>query len=139
MHSPDGRILRANRAFADASHCEPVAARGQARVATCSAQATPTGRVAPIARASPEKPRKSTRRSAAIFLPPTPLCTVPKADRLGTIHVLKDFTSRRLAENKFRNLFEKAQEGVFIATPEGRFVDFNDAFMRILGYENRED
>ena len=59
--------------------------------------------------------------------------------RLGTIHVLKDFTSRREAENKFRTLFEKVQEGVFIATPEGRFLDFNDAFMRILGYENHEE
>ena len=59
--------------------------------------------------------------------------------RLGTIHVLKDFTSRRLAENKFRNLFEKAQEGVFIATPDGRLLDCNDALTRLFGYEDRDE
>jgi len=59
--------------------------------------------------------------------------------RLGTIHVLKDVTRRRQAENKYRTLFEKVQEGVFISTPEGRFVDFNDAFMRILGYDSHDE
>jgi PAS domain S-box-containing protein len=59
--------------------------------------------------------------------------------RLGTIHVLKDFTSSRQAENKFRTLFEKIQEGVFVSTPEGHFADFNDAFMRILGFETHDD
>src|SRR5262249_55967173 len=29
--------------------------------------------------------------------------------------------------------------GVFISTPQGRFLDFNDALMRILGYEDRDD
>ena len=57
----------------------------------------------------------------------------------GTIHVLKDFTSRRQAESKFRNLFEKAQEGVFIASKDGQLLDCNRAFMRILGYESREE
>jgi two-component system NtrC family sensor kinase len=28
---------------------------------------------------------------------------------------------------------------MFISTPEGRFLDFNDAFLLILGYESRED
>ncbi len=58
---------------------------------------------------------------------------------LGTIHVLKDLTDRRQAENKFRTLFEKVQEGIFISTPDGHFLDFNDAFMRILGYESHDE
>jgi len=58
---------------------------------------------------------------------------------LGTIHVLKDFTERRQAENKFRMLFENVQEGIFISTPEGRFLDFNKALMNILGYEKRDE
>ncbi len=59
--------------------------------------------------------------------------------RLGTIHVLKDVTALTEAEQMYRSLFENVHEGVFISTPEGRFVDFNDAFMRILGYEDRND
>lgn len=57
----------------------------------------------------------------------------------GVIHVLKDFTGRQEAESKFRVLFEKMQEGVFISTPQGRFLDFNDAFQRMLGYESRKE
>ena len=92
-----------------------------------------------IAKARPEKPRRPIPRSAGYFLATDSALHDSEGGRLGTIHVLKDFTSRRQAENKFRTLFEKVQEGVFISTPEGRFVDFNDAFMRILGYESHDD
>ena len=57
----------------------------------------------------------------------------------GTIHVVRDTTDRRMAEEKYRLLFEQVQEGVFVATPEGRLLDCNDAFMRMLGYNGRED
>ncbi|MGH9776191.1 MAG: PAS domain S-box protein [Candidatus Acidiferrales bacterium] len=58
---------------------------------------------------------------------------------LGTVHVLKDFTDQMEAETKFRRLFENVQEGVFVSTPDGRFVDFNEAFMNLLGFESRAD
>jgi len=57
----------------------------------------------------------------------------------GTIHVVRDITDRRIAEEKYRLLFEQVQEGVFVATPEGRLLDCNDAFVRMLGYENRAE
>lgn len=57
----------------------------------------------------------------------------------GTIHVVRDVTDRRLAEEKYRLLFEQVQEGVFVATPEGKLLDCNDAFVRMLGYSSRED
>ncbi len=57
----------------------------------------------------------------------------------GTIHVVRDTTDRRIAEEKYRLLFEQVQEGVFVATPEGKLLDCNDAFMRMLGYTNREE
>jgi len=56
-----------------------------------------------------------------------------------TIHVLKDITDRREAERRYRELFDNTQEGVFFATPEGRFVEVNDALVRLLGYSSRED
>jgi two-component system NtrC family sensor kinase len=56
----------------------------------------------------------------------------------GTIHVIRDTTERRAAEERYRLLFEQAQEGVFISTAEGRLVDCNQAFIRMLGYETRE-
>jgi PAS domain S-box-containing protein len=56
----------------------------------------------------------------------------------GTIHVIRDTTDRRVAEEKYRRLFEQVQEGVFVATPEGKLLDCNDAFMRMLGYTREE-
>jgi PAS domain S-box-containing protein len=57
----------------------------------------------------------------------------------GTIHVIRDTTDRRAAEEKYRLLFEQVQEGVFVATPDGRLVDCNDAFVQMLGYANRDE
>ena len=59
--------------------------------------------------------------------------------RRQTIHVLKDITDRQEAERRYRELFDNIQEGVFFATPDGRFVEVNDALVGMLGYSNRED
>ncbi len=53
----------------------------------------------------------------------------------GTIHVVRDITDRRSAEEKYRLLFEQVQEGVYVATPTGGLLDCNDAFVHMLGYE----
>jgi two-component system NtrC family sensor kinase len=63
----------------------------------------------------------------------------PSGLQLGTVHVLKDITDRKRAEEKYRTLVSSVQEGVFISTPQGRFLDFNDALLRMTGYDNREE
>jgi PAS domain S-box-containing protein len=60
-------------------------------------------------------------------------------ERRGTIHVIRDTSSRRAAEEKYRMLFEQAQEGVFVAEPGGKLLDCNDAFVRMLGYSSRDE
>jgi len=57
----------------------------------------------------------------------------------GTIHVVRDITDRRSAEEKYRLLFEQVQEGVYVATPTGQLFDCNDAFVHMLGYSTREE
>ncbi len=56
-----------------------------------------------------------------------------------TIHVLKDITDRREAERRYRELFDNIQEGLFFSTPEGRFVEVNDAMVAMLGYSSRDE
>ena len=56
------------------------------------------------------------------------------SEGLQTIHVLKDITDRREAERRYRELFDNIQEGLFFSTPEGRFIEVNDALVRMLGY-----
>ncbi len=61
------------------------------------------------------------------------------SNKKGTIHIVRDITERRSAEEKYRLLFEQVQEGVYVATPRGRLLDCNDAFVHMLGYERREE
>jgi len=63
----------------------------------------------------------------------------PTGRQTGVVHVLKDITDRKKAEEKYRSLVSSVQEGVFISTPTGRFLDFNDALMRMTGYDSREE
>ena len=62
-----------------------------------------------------------------------------KSAQMQTVHVLKDITDRREAERRYREVFDNIQEGIFFSTPQGRFVEVNDAMVRILGYDSREE
>jgi len=53
--------------------------------------------------------------------------------------VLKDISDRSEAERRYRELFDNIQEGLFFSTPGGRFVEVNDAMVRMLGYSSREE
>jgi PAS domain S-box-containing protein len=59
--------------------------------------------------------------------------------QLQTVHVLKDITDRREAEQRYRELFNNIQEGIYVSSPQGRFIEVNDALVRILGYSSREE
>ncbi|MCX8110322.1 MAG: PAS domain S-box protein [Syntrophorhabdaceae bacterium] len=59
---------------------------------------------------------------------------------------LEDITSRKKAEEelkkseeKYRNIFENAAEGIFQVTPEGRYLSINPALARIHGFASPED
>jgi two-component system NtrC family sensor kinase len=57
----------------------------------------------------------------------------------GTIHVIHDTTDSHAAEEKYRRLFEQAQEGMFVATLDGDLLDCNHAFVTMLGYGSRDE
>ncbi|HJT00626.1 MAG TPA: GAF domain-containing protein [Terriglobales bacterium] len=59
--------------------------------------------------------------------------------QLGTVHIIRDTTDRRTAEENYRQLFEQVQEGVFVADAEGKLLDCNNALVVMLGYENRQE
>jgi len=57
-----------------------------------------------------------------------------------------DITERVLAERalkeseqRYRTLFENSVDGVYISTPEGKFIYVNPALVKMLGYESQED
>ncbi|BCG46611.1 Two-component system sensor histidine kinase [Citrifermentans bremense] len=51
----------------------------------------------------------------------------------------KALEQERLAEAKYRGIFENAMEGIFQTTPEGRFLSCNPATAAILGYSTPEE
>ena len=44
----------------------------------------------------------------------------------------------RLAEEKYRGIFENALEGIYQSTPEGKYISVNPAMARIYGYDSPE-
>src|SRR6266571_2201904 len=59
--------------------------------------------------------------------------------RAGTVHVIKDITEAKAAEERFTSLFNHMHEGVFVSTPDGKILDCNEAFVHMLGYDSKED
>src|SRR5581483_9878981 len=58
------------------------------------------------------------------------------------IYAMERMESRRAivkAEEKFRGIFENSIAGIFQTTPDGRYLDVNQALTRIYGYESRAD
>ncbi len=45
----------------------------------------------------------------------------------------------RRSEERFRGIFERAQEGLFRTDPDGRILEVNPAFARIVGYASVEE
>jgi PAS domain S-box-containing protein len=66
--------------------------------------------------------------------------------RAATLNYLIDVTERRLAqealkasEEKYRQIFEGATEGIYQTTPDGRFLNMNPAFAKMFGYTSPEE
>ncbi|HTZ84968.1 MAG TPA: ATP-binding protein [Candidatus Acidoferrales bacterium] len=47
--------------------------------------------------------------------------------------------SEELFETRYRNMFEEAVVGMFQSTPDGRFLNVNMAFVRMLGYDSQAE
>jgi PAS domain S-box-containing protein len=45
----------------------------------------------------------------------------------------------RESEERYRHFFKTTLDSVFITTPEGRWIDFNDALVEMSGYASREE
>ncbi len=79
----------------------------------------------------------------------TEVCIAPTQSddgRIKTYAYIRDITERKKfekvlkeSEEKFRNLFERVQHGLYISTKEGRFVDCNQAMWGVLGYQDKEE
>jgi PAS domain S-box-containing protein len=60
-------------------------------------------------------------------------------DVVGASVLARDITGHREKEQRFTQLFESLQEGVYISDPEGHLVEVNPALVKILGYNSKDD
>jgi PAS domain S-box-containing protein len=138
VHDNEGRIMRSNLRLANLLGKDFVSVVGRSVGDLFSAREG-TFKVCPYCEGTSGDADSPDPWLQGYFLASNSVFSDPAGRKLGTIHVLKDITERKRAEEKYRNLVASVQEGVFISTVQGRFLDFNDALMRIVGYDNRDE
>jgi PAS domain S-box-containing protein len=140
VHDRAWNIVRTNRSLASHLGVPPVALVGEAMSSLRQIAETGSDLPCPFCRDTQRSREEYVAASAErIFLVSTSRAPGVSDDDTRTIHVLKDITDRREAERRYRELFDSIQEGLFFATPDGRFLDVNDAMVRMLGYGSREE
>src|SRR5215472_5143218 len=138
VHDEQYQVLRVNRSLAESIGAPPAELIGLS-MRTLISVASDSPHPCPFCRgekASDEFRHPVLERS---YLVSTSRIHGALDEGLQTVHVLKDITDRREAERRYRELFDNVQEGVFFASPEGHFIEVNDALVRMLGYQTRED
>ncbi|MCX5815944.1 MAG: PAS domain S-box protein [Proteobacteria bacterium] len=65
---------------------------------------------------------------------------------VGSVHIARDITGLKVvekalkeSEEKYRNIFENAVEGIFQTTPDGSLVSVNPALAGMYGYDSPEE
>src|SRR5437016_6631148 len=140
VHDEQCRILRVNRSLAEFIGVRPaeligLGVRALLSIATDSDSIQPC----PFCRGERDSDEYLHPVLERSYLVSTSRVHGALNEGLQTVHVLKDITDRREAERRYRELFDNVQEGVFFSSAEGRFIEVNDALVRMLGYQTREE
>jgi two-component system NtrC family sensor kinase len=139
-HDESGNVLRVNRSLADFIGVQPQQLIGLNMGALLATGASPPSRSCPFCRSSGKATDEYMHPVLErTFLVSTSQVHAASSEGLQTIHVLKDITDRREAERRYRELFDNIQEGLFFCSPDGRFIEVNDALVRMLGHDSREE
>ena len=140
VHDETDKVLRVNRSLAAMIGVAPSELIGVNMRALLALTSEPTLYSCPFCRSMGEETDEFVHPALdRTYLVSTSRVHGASGENLQTIHVLKDITDRREAERRYRELFDNIQEGLFFSTPEGRFVEVNDALVAMLGYSSREE
>lgn len=140
VHDNTDRVLRVNRSMADFIGVRPAELVGLSMRALMAVAQEPGPDPCPFCRAGAGPTDEYVHPVLdRTYLVSTSRVHATLDEGRQTIHVLKDITDRREAERRYRELLDNIQEGLFFSTNEGRFVEVNDALVRMLGYGSREE
>ena len=139
-HDESGNVLRVNRSLADFVGVQPQQLIGLNIATLLATGASPLPRSCPFCRSTSDLVDEYVHPVLErTFLVSTSQVHAASSEGLQTIHVLKDITDRREAERRYRELFDNIQEGLFFCSPDGRFIEVNDALVRMLGRDSRDE
>ena len=138
VHDSEGRIVRANQALGARLKADAGSLEGR-RVSDIFQKGAASWNKCPYCESAAGNGSETDAYLGGLVLASNSEFHDADGRSLGTIHVLQDVTERRRAEQRYQVLVENIREGVFIATPDNRLIDFNQAFMNMLGYETREE
>src|SRR5437879_9702260 len=139
-HDESDNVLRVNRSLADFIGVQPQELIGVNMSALLAIGEPPPVRACPFCHSTGEAEGEYVHPVLErTYLVSTSRVHGATSEGMQTIHVLKDISERREAERRYRELFDNVQEGLFFSTPEGRFIEVNDALVRMLGYSSREE
>ncbi len=140
VHDEADKVLRVNRSLAAMIGVAPSELIGVNMRALLTLTSEPASYSCPFCRSMGEGSDEFVHPALdRTYLVSTSRVPGASGEALQTIHVLKDITDRREAERRYRELFDNIQEGLFFSTPEGRFIEVNDALVHMLGYSSREE
>jgi len=139
VHDEQHNILRVNRSLADFIGIAPDQLIGVNMRALDALSTGASPHSCPFCRAGEGLDEYVHPVLESTYLISTSRIHAASSAQLQTVHVLKDITDRREAERRYRELFDNIQEGIYVSTPQGRFVEVNDALVRILGYSSRDE
>jgi PAS domain S-box-containing protein len=139
-HDEAGNVLRVNRSLAEFIGVQPQALIGVNMSALLAMGDAPPPRSCPFCRSTTEGDDEYVHPVLErTYLVSTSRVHGASSEGMQTIHVLKDISDRLEVEQRYRELFDNIQEGLFFSTPDGRFIEVNDALVRMLGYGSREE
>ena len=139
VHDEQHNILRVNRSLADLVGLAPEQLIGvNIRALDALSSASPP-HSCPLCRSGESLDEYVHPGLDRTYLISTSRIQSASSAQWQTVHVLKDITDRREAERRYRELFDNIQEGIYVSTPQGRFIEVNDALVRMLGYDSREE
>jgi two-component system NtrC family sensor kinase len=139
-HDEAGNVLRVNRSLADFIGVQPQALIGVNMSALLASGEAPPLRSCPFCRSTSDGDDEYVHAVLErTYLVSTSRVHGASSEGMQTIHVLKDISDRLEVEQRYRELFDNIQEGLFFSTPDGRFIEVNDALVRMLGYASREE
>ena len=139
VHDEQHNILRVNRSLADFIGLAPDQLIGVNMRALDALTSGASPHSCPFCRSGEGLDEYVHPVLESTYLISTSRIHAASSTQFQTVHVLKDITDRREAERRYRELFNNIQEGIYVSSPQGRFIEVNDALVRILGYSSRDE